>query len=126
MKKSVIVYDGSCSFCLAQIGRIKRWDKAEQFEYLSKQDATTSERFPILEQGNFATGMRVLTAPDEIFIAADAVYQIAKRLSPHRYVAWLYRVPVLRSIFKLLYSWVAKNRSRFSKQAESKSYKTDS
>ena len=40
--------------------------------------------------------MRLVNPDGSIDVGADAVYQIARRLSGWKHVAWLYRVPVLK------------------------------
>ena len=110
--KPVIVYDGACRFCQRQISRIRRWDHHDQFEYAAKQTPGLDERFPRLTEGDFNTGMRLIDPGGEIHVGADAVYQIARRLPRGRWLAWVYRVPVLHGLAKLAYAWVAARRQR--------------
>jgi predicted DCC family thiol-disulfide oxidoreductase YuxK len=117
--KPVIVYDGECNFCLAQINRIHKMDTGNQFEYLARQDPSAEIRFPILRSIDFNKGMRLIMPPDgsepgHNYEGADAVYQIARRLPLIGAIAWLYCVPGINQIAKGIYAWVAKNRSKLS------------
>lgn len=108
--RSIIVYDGDCPFCRKQIARIRRWDRAESFEYVPRRTPGLEERFPKLAEGDFNTGMR-LVAPDGcIHVGADAVYQIAARLPFWRRLAWLYRIPGLHRLARAVYAWIAAHR----------------
>ncbi len=117
--RSVVVYDGECPFCLKQVERMKRRDTAGAFEYAPRQSEGLEQRFPKLAEGDFNSGMRLVNRDGSIEVGADAVYQIARRLSGWKLVAWLYRVPVLKSIFRSGYGLVAKYRYKLAKRCES-------
>lgn len=108
--KPVVVYDGECPFCLAQIARIQRKDRRRLFEYVARQAPGLTDRFPALAQGDFNTGMRLVMPSGAIHVGADAVYEIARRLPFWRRAAWLYRVPVLHAMLVWAYGWVAAHR----------------
>lgn len=109
-RRSVLVYDGDCPFCLKQIARIRRWDRAESFEYVPRRTPGLEERFPKLAEGDFNTGMRLVSPDGSIHVGADAVYQIARALPFWRRLAWLYRVPGLRRLARGIYAWIAAHR----------------
>ena len=110
MERPVIVFDGECPFCQRQVARIQRRDRDGQFEYAPRQTPGLTERFPKLAEGDFDTGMRLVMPGGAIYIGADAVYQIARRLPLWRLAAWLYRVPVAHAILRWAYGWVAAHR----------------
>ena len=112
--KPVIVYDGECNFCIAQIERIRQMDSKNQFEYLPRQDPSADKRFPVLQSIDFNTGMRLIMPAGTNYAGADAIYQIARRLPGINIIAWLYCVPGINQIAKAVYAWVAKNRGRLS------------
>ena len=114
MNRPVVVYDGECRFCRWSVARIQRLDRAGQFEYLPRQAPGAEDRFPVLTQSDFDTGLRLLQHdPEIVHVGADGVYQIYRRLPPLHRVAWLYRVPVLTWLFRLGYAVIARNRHRF-------------
>jgi predicted DCC family thiol-disulfide oxidoreductase YuxK len=112
-QKPVIVYDGHCNFCIGQINRIIRCDKHNQFETLSRYSDGLFERFPVLKQENLDSGLRVVALDGNVSVGADAVYDIYKKFSPAKYIAWIYKVPILNLLFKMVYTLIAKNRYRF-------------
>src|SRR5262245_61337245 len=110
--RPVVVYDGECPFCRKQVDRIRSRDVGDQFEYLPRQSASLTDRFPILAEADFNTGMRLVLPDGHVHVGADAVYQIARRLPRWRLVAWLYRVPILHALARRVYRWIAANRQR--------------
>ena len=116
--QAVIVYDGACGFCQKQIRRIQGRDAEGRFEYLPKQDPSLAGRFPQLADGDFSTGMRLVQPDGSVLVGADAVHGIGRQLSPYKYVAWIYRVPVIHGLCRFAYAWIARNRQRLSGSCE--------
>ena len=121
--KSTIVYDGECRFCIDQVERVKRMDRGGQFEYIPRQSPEVNKRFPALQTINFEEGMRVVDDSGRIFVGADAVHQIARRLPGTRMFAWLYHLPILKQIARQTYKWVAANRKRLGETCENNACK---
>ena len=111
--RPAIVYDGECRFCLWSLGRIRRFDRNGRFEYLPRQTAGIEERFPVLTSSDFNTGLRLIHDGGRVDVGADAVYEIYRRLPPWHLLAWVYRLPVIRQLFRAGYGLVARNRHRF-------------
>ncbi len=116
--RPVVVYDGECPFCLKHVDRMQRRDSSDVFEYQPRQAAGLEDRFPRLTEGDFNSGMRLIDTDGSISVGADAVYNIARRLDGWKYLAWMYRVPVLNSICRASYAWIARNRYRFAKKCD--------
>lgn len=112
----VIVYDGACPFCQAQVERIRRWAPQGAFEYVPRQQEGLEARFPILAQQDFETGMRLIGTGGGVAVGADAVYEISKRLPATRWLSWLYRVPGIHQIARAAYDWIARNRYRLARK----------
>lgn len=117
--KPAVIYDGACPFCIQHIERFKRMDVDAQFEYVPRQQPGLEERFPVLASSDFNTGMRYIGADGKVFVGADAVYQICKRLPAFRPVAWLYPLPGFNQISRAVYAWVAANRKRLGQTCDS-------
>ena len=109
----VIVYDGECRFCDWSVRRIQKLDRRRQFEYLPRQTPGAETRFPVLAASDFNTGLRLIDVDTRVFVGADAVHQIYRRMPPYHLIAWIYKVPVLRQLFRVGYSLIARNRHRF-------------
>jgi len=116
--KPLVVYDGSCAYCRKQIGKMQSRDDDKVFDYAPRQREGLDEQFPQLKDGDFDTGMRLIHADGSVSVGADAVYQIAKRLRGWKRLAWLYRIPLLGSLFRMGYAWIAKNRHKLAKKCE--------
>jgi predicted DCC family thiol-disulfide oxidoreductase YuxK len=117
--RHVVVYDGECSFCRAQVARVRRLDKRDAFEYAARQTPGLVDRFPALASGDFDSGMRLISPGGETFVGADAVHRIARQLPYWRRVAWLYEVPGLRGLARKVYRWVAAHRRSLRPRCES-------
>lgn len=108
----VIIYDGTCKFCIAQVDRIRRRDRPGVFEYLPRHAEGIDARFPKLAEQDFDTGLRLIRPDGSILIGADAVHGIMQQLRPWSLIAWMYHIPPLYWLANLLYRWIARNRHR--------------
>ena len=114
--RPVVIYDGNCSFCQRQVGRMRRHDTKNVFEYLPRQTEGLEQRFAGLADADFNTGLRLVHPDASISVGADAIYHIARQLGRWRHLAWLYRVPGLNWAFRTAYGWIAKHRFKLSKR----------
>ena len=116
--RPVVVYDGECPFCLKHVDRMQRRDPNKVFEYQPRQASGLEDRFPILAEGDFNSGMRLIHPDGSVSVGADAIYNIARQLKGWKYLAWMYRIPVLNTVCRASYAWIARNRYRFAKKCE--------
>ena len=117
-RKPVIVYDGECSFCRRQIERLRSRDHRALFEYAARQTPGLEDRFPALTDADFNTGMRLIELDERLYVGADALYEITRRLHPWKWIAWIYRIPGLKQLFRAIYAWIAANRNRLGGRCE--------
>ncbi len=108
------MYDGDCAFCRRWVERIARWDTRGVFEFAARQSEGILQRFPKLAEGDFNTGLRLVAPDDTVYVGADAVHEIARRLRYWCWAAWLYRVPGIHGLSRAAYTWVAAHRRRLS------------
>ena len=97
---------------------MQRLDDRKVFEYTPRQAEGLEERFPKIAEGHFNTGMRLVPPAGRIDVGADAVYEIARRLSVLSHLAWLYRVPVFKQISRFCYGLIAEYRYRLAKRCD--------
>lgn len=116
--RSTLVYDGDCSFCRRWVDRIARGDRSGTFEFVARQTEGLTERFPKLVEGDFSTGMRLITPDGTVHVSADAAYQIVRRLRYVRRIAWLYHVPGIHWITRTTYAWIAAHRQSLSRESD--------
>lgn len=114
-KKPLIIYDGQCSFCINAIKRIRKQAKEGQFDYIPNQDPDLYIAYPQLVKFLSHEGMRFINQKGKAFCGADSVYQIYRRLRWSQYIAWIYVVPGIHRICKIVYFIIAKNRYRLSR-----------
>ena len=114
----VVVYDGECAFCRRQIARIRRYDRHDRFEYVPRQTPRLTDRFPALARGDFDTGMRLIMPDGRIYVGADSIYQIARRLAFFRWFTWLYRVPGIDVLARAVYGWIAARRQSLGRRCD--------
>jgi len=119
LEKIAIVFDDSCQFCQNQIKKIKSMDPLNQFEYVPRSSTDLTDRFPMLKEMNFDSGMRLITTEGRVFVGADAIYQIARCLPSTKAIAWLYQVPLIKQVCQLVYKWIAANRQKLAASCES-------
>ncbi len=117
-RRSTLVYDGDCSFCRRWVARIARRDRSGTFEFVARQTEGLIERFPKLDEGDFNTGMRLITPDDAIHVGADAAYEIVRRLRYGQRIAWLYHVPGIHWLTRTVYAWIAANRQSLSRECD--------
>ena len=98
--------------------RIRKYDRHGRFEYLPRQTPGLTGRFPALDRAGFDTGMRLIAPDGQIYVGADAVYHIARRLRYSCLFAWLYRVPGIHLLARSVYAWVAANRQSLSAECD--------
>ncbi len=116
--RSTLVYDGDCSFCRRWVARITHRDQSGTFEFVARQTEGLTQRFPKLVEGDFNTGMRLITPDDAVHVGADAAYQILRRLRYWRRIAWLYHVPGIHWFTRTVYAWIAAHRQSLSGQCD--------
>ena len=110
--RPVVIFDGTCGFCRKQVGRIRRWDRAEEFTFISSHEPDLLERYPQLAGEDLDAGMRLIEPGGRLFAGADAVHAIARRLPRFRWLTWLYHVPGVKQIARLVYGWIARRRHK--------------
>lgn len=108
--KPTVIFDGSCQVCTGQMEKFQKQDANGDIAFVSKHDSQ-AKQFPQLAEPGNESGLRVVDENGQVHVGADAVYQISKRLPKLRWVAWLYRIPGLRGIFRAGYRWLSARRS---------------
>lgn len=124
--RDTVIYDGNCHFCIKQVERIKELDTGNSLDYCPRQSEDLHGRFPELKDMNFEEGMRFVSKKRQIYVGADAVYQIATKLPGIALIAWIYLLPGINQVAKLIYSWIAANRQRLGQNCQNNACSTGS
>lgn len=106
-----VVYDGTCTICKRIVSALKRWDRG-MLEIVPYQAPTVQARFPWIPAHAFEESLQLIGPDNETWQGAAAIEQILKALPRGRWVAWLFRVPLVRPLAEWLYRKFARNRYR--------------
>lgn len=107
----VVIYDGQCNFCRAQVAHLRRLDVGGQrLAYLSLHDARIAERYPDLTEQQLMEQMYVVDRQGRRHGGADAVRYLSRRLPMLWIVAPILHLPGTARLWRWLYRQVAKRR----------------
>lgn len=112
MEPLIVVYDKECPFCRGRVEWLRRRDRLRALHFEAAQAPGLVQRHPQFGGLDLLAGMHVLMPTGQVHGGADAVYAVARVLPGWRHVALLYRIPVLRPLFRALYQRVARRRKR--------------
>jgi predicted DCC family thiol-disulfide oxidoreductase YuxK len=108
----VVIYDGQCRFCTAQVQRLARWDRAGRLTFLSLHDSRTGQRYPELSQAELMEQMYLMTADGQRYAGAGAVRYMSRKMRRLWLLAPLLHIPFSLPLWQWLYRLVAKHRYR--------------
>ena len=109
----IIVYDANCAFCRSQIDKIKTHDTKNIFDYIPNDVPDILTKFPLLAGKDLNSKLWLIAPDGRLYSAADAIYQIMRQLKTYKWLAPLYRLPLLHSVAQQAYKWVAKHRKTY-------------
>ncbi len=108
LQRSVLIYDGDCSFCRAWVD-FWRSLTGDKIEYLAFQSA--SERFPDLSLEDCRKAVQFIT-PEGRFPGAEGVFRFLATVPGYRWLFWVYRfVPGFAALASFGYKFIANHRS---------------
>lgn len=108
----VVIFDGDCRFCRAQVDRLRRFDGGERLAYMSLHDQRVKERYPDLSHSQMMEQMWVVTPDGFKAGGADAVRYLSRRLPRLYWLAPLLHIPFLMPVWRWFYRRVAERRYR--------------
>lgn len=115
----IVIWDGQCKFCLAQVKRL-RWVDSGKLAYMSLHDPRVAELAPTLDFEQLMSQMWVCSPlvdrsvsdklPPVLEGGADAVRYLSRRLPWLWPTMPLFHIPGAMPLWRLLYGQVAKRR----------------
>lgn len=112
----VVIYDGECRFCTAQVQRLARFDGRDRLAFLSLHDPRVSRWCPDLTEQELLEQMYVVTRHGTRYGGAAAVRYLSRRLPRLWLLApWLH-IPGSLPLWQWLYMQVARRRYRYGKE----------
>jgi predicted DCC family thiol-disulfide oxidoreductase YuxK len=110
----VVVFDGDCRICTAQVRKLPWWDCQRKLSYLSLHDAEVARRWPDLSHDRLMQEMVIVDRHGNRHWGAEAIRYLSWRLRRLRWAAPLLYFPGSMLLWRPLYRWIARNRYRLS------------
>jgi predicted DCC family thiol-disulfide oxidoreductase YuxK len=110
----VVIYDGHCRMCRAQVARLAWWDCRGRLAYLSLHDPEVGRRYPDLTHEALMREMHIVDRNGERHHGAGAIRHLARRLRRLWWLLPLLYIPFSLPLWQWLYGLVARNRYRIS------------
>ncbi len=115
----VVIFDGQCRICTAQIRRLARFDGGGRLAYLSLHDPEVSRRCPELSYDDLMAAMYVVDRSGKRHRGADAVRYLSRRLPRLWWLAPVMHFPFSMPLWRWMYAQVANRRYRFGRVEQS-------
>lgn len=117
MNKQIVIYDGDCPLCRSFSQIIKKWDKAEIFEFKPAKSVELSGLVQGLNPQDFRTAVVSIKSNGRLYTGVKAVAEILKKLpNGWRFLGIIILLPIIRNLAAIFYRIIAHNRyflSRF-------------
>lgn len=110
----VVIYDGECGICTAQVSRLPWWDCQDKLSYLSLHDPQVHRRWPDLSKDRLMQQMCIVDTRGRRHWGAYALRYLTRRLRRLWWAAPAAYFPGSMLLAKPLYGWIARNRYRLS------------
>ncbi len=110
---AVLIYDGHCKICQAQMQRLARWDKAQRIAYLSLHDPLVAQRYPDLTHDELMRNMVLVDRQGIRHVGAAAVRYLSRLLPRLWWLAPLLHIPFSLPLWQWGYQQVARRRYRW-------------
>src|SRR5262245_11680420 len=103
----VVIYDGHCRICTAQVRRLARWDGGGRLAFLSLHDPQVAARYPDLSFDELMRNMVVVDLQGGRHVGAAAVRYLSRRLPRLWLLAPLLHIPGSLPLWQWCYRQVA-------------------
>jgi predicted DCC family thiol-disulfide oxidoreductase YuxK len=109
----VVIFDGHCRFCRAQVARLNAWDGRRRLAFVSLHDPLVAEKYPDLSHEQLMREMVIVDRFGQRHAGAGAVRYLSRRLPRMWPLAPLLHIPLSLPIWRWLYQQVAMRRYRW-------------
>ncbi|MGE5925987.1 MAG: thiol-disulfide oxidoreductase DCC family protein [Gemmatimonadota bacterium] len=113
LDRPVLLYDGSCAFCRAWVGRIRRWDRRNRLELLPASERFSIPDLPPLSDHDVDAAMHLVLPDGQVLRGGQAVPELLRLLPGGATPRLLFRIPGVSRLAGAGYDWVARRRHRF-------------
>ena len=105
----VVIYDGHCRICTAQVRKLPWWDCQGRLSYLSLHDEEVARRFPDLKHERMMQEMVIVDHYGNRHWGPEAIRYLTRRLRDSGGPRRSFTSPAACSSGPL-YRWIARNR----------------
>lgn len=110
----VVIYDGNCRICTAQVRKLPWWDCQSRLSFLSLHDPQVQARWPDLPHERLMREMCIIDTRGDRYWGPEAIRYLARRLRRFWWALPLLYFPGSMWVLWPLYLWIARNRYRLS------------
>jgi len=107
-----VVYDSDCKVCGRIVSVVRTWDRDGALAIVPSQAPGVHARFPWIPPNAYAESLQLIDRSGRTWQGAAAVEQLLTALPRGRWVAWLFKIPLVRPLAERFYRWFARNRYR--------------
>ena len=111
----VVIYDGHCGFCTAQVRRLQRWDTKKRLSFISLHDPRAGQRYPDLSKDLLMEQMYVVDQNGSRHGGAAAFKYLSRKLPRMYPLAPLLHLPLTMPMWQWFYREFARRRYWFGK-----------
>jgi predicted DCC family thiol-disulfide oxidoreductase YuxK len=112
----IVIFDGKCRFCTAQVQRLARWDKGRRLAFLSLHDPEVARRWPQLSHQQLMEEMYVVDRSGNCFGGAAALRHLSRRIVRLWPLVPLLHLPGTLPLWQIVYRWIARRRYKLQGQ----------
>lgn len=106
----VVIFDGHCRFCSAQVRRLARFDRSGRLSFLSLHDPETARRYPELSHERLMEELVIVDRSGVSRGGAAAFRYLSRRLPLLWPLAPLLHLPFSLPVWSWLYRQIARRR----------------
>jgi predicted DCC family thiol-disulfide oxidoreductase YuxK len=110
----VVIFDGNCGICTAQVRKLPWWDSGNRLAYLSLHDAEVGRRWPDLSHDRMMQEMVIVDHDGKRHWGPEAIRYLTRRLRRLWWASPFLHFPGSMLVWRPLYRWIARNRYRLS------------
>lgn len=115
--RPVLLYDGSCRFCIAGKTRLLRLAAPGSITPVNSKDPGALARYPQVSDAAANRALQLVHPDGRVDSGAAAICSVLETRPAWRTLTWLYRVPGIRQLTDALYAVIARNRYRIAGRA---------
>lgn len=111
--RPILLFDGSCGFCLAWVERFRRFDREGHVEFIAAEDRDRDSRVSDLSSEALARAVHLVLPDGRIFTGARTLRPLLSLLPRWKVLAPILRLPGVEPLADRVYAWIAARRHRF-------------